>query len=129
HYLQLKREVATKNFLAKQTPLSGLLDRPPHAFYWHRILLANIDIANIRICGYAANDHPFDEKVRIALHQVSVDERSGVPFIGIADQVFRFALGIVQEFPLEARGEGCATTTPETRALHFLDDVERRHAE
>jgi len=69
----------------------------------------------------SADDHPFHQELRIAFHQVAVDERTRVALICIADQVFRLTLGVIQKFPLQTRRERRAAAAPEPGFLYFVD--------
>ena len=107
--------------------LAGLLDRPLHALDGHRILVADVDVAHVGVRREAADDHPFDEQLRVALHEIAVHERARVALVGVADEVLGLALGVEEELPLEAGREGRAAASPEAGVLHLLDHVHRLH--
>ena len=53
-----------------------------------RIFEADVDVALARADRIAREDHAFDQRVRIVLHQVAVDVSAGIAFVGVGDDVF-----------------------------------------
>src|SRR5262249_51338942 len=81
-----------------------------------------IDVGDLGADGVAADRAPFDQKVRVALHQRVIFERAGLALIGVAGDVARGNF-LVDELPLHpGRKAGTATPT-EARRLDHLDDL------
>src|SRR5262245_20300042 len=68
------------------------------------------------------NRHPFDQQMRIALHQDAILERSRLAFVGIAQQVCRFTGGAWNKTPLHPSRKPRAAAAPQSAGLHLFDD-------
>ncbi|OPY60894.1 MAG: hypothetical protein A4E62_03141 [Syntrophorhabdus sp. PtaU1.Bin002] len=77
--------------------------------------------------GTGGNRHAFNEKVRIVLHDLSVLECSGFPFIGITDQIGRFPRVLCQKAPLHACRESCSSAPPQVGLFYLGKDRFRLH--
>ena len=73
----------------------------------------------------AADDHAFEQRVRIALDLVAVHVSAGVALVGIADDVFLAGLGLRQKLPFVAGEITGAAASAQLRRLDLLDDVLR----
>jgi hypothetical protein len=67
-------------------------------------LAADIDVGDLRADGPAPDQAPFEQQVRVALHQHVIFERAGLAFVGVAGDVSRLGL-LVDELPLETGRE------------------------
>ena len=77
-----------------------------------RIFGTEIDEALRCPDGDGGDCHTLDQGEGVALHQHAVGEGAAIAFIGVADDVFLVALGVVNGFPFDARREaGTAATT------------------
>ena len=88
-------------------------------------LAANVDVGDRRANRIAADGAPFDQQVRVALHQHVVLERAGLALVGVAGDVLRLGRVLEDELPLQARREAGAAAAAQARRLHLLDDVVR----
>ena len=70
---------------------------------------------------YAADDHAFQQRVRIAFDLVAVHVRAGVAFVRVADDVFLVGRGLAQKLPLEAGEEARAAAPAQLGGLDLLD--------
>ena len=73
--------------VAEEAALSGVLDGFLEADDGQRVLGTDIDDGRGRSDGIGADEHAFDEVMRIALDDRAVHERAGVALVGVADQV------------------------------------------
>ena len=111
--------------LAQQTVLAGLFDGTIQAMYRQRILGAHIDDALGRAHHVAADDHAFQQGMRIALDLVAVHVGAGIAFVGIADDVLLVGNRLAQELPLVAGEEAGAAAPAQLGSLDLLDDALR----
>ena len=91
-------------------------------------LAADVDVGDLRADRVAADRAPFDQQVRIALHQQMVLERARLALVGVADDVARLGL-LVDELPLHAGREAGAAAAAQAGRLDQLDDLVGRLAE
>ena len=91
-------------------------------------LAANVDVPHrIRSDRVRRDDHPFEEKVRILLHDHAVLERARLGFVGVAEQPRRLRRVLRNEAPLHAGRESRAAAAAQFGVLHELGDLVRRH--
>ncbi len=76
-----------------------------------------------------ADDHPLDDQVRVALHEIAVDKGAGVALIGVADHVLGRVLGSAQKVPLPPGGKARAAAAPQAGLRHLGDHLLVRHAQ
>ncbi len=67
--------------------------------------------------------------MRVSFQNAPVHEGSGIPFVGIADDVFHISGSAPGETPFPSRGETRAPAAPQPRLFHFLDHLLRGHGE
>ena len=70
-----------------------------------RVFRAGVDIALGSADREGGDDHAFDQGKRIAFHQHAVGEGAGIAFIGIADDEFARAGGLIGGAPFDASGK------------------------
>ena len=75
--------------LTEVVVLVRLADRVLEPLAREHHLAAQVDEAVLRADRVRADDHPFDQRVRIDLHQLAVVERTRLPFVAVADDVAR----------------------------------------
>ena len=90
-------------------------------------LAADVDVGDLRADRVAGNRAPFDQQMRVALHQHVILERAGLALVGVAADVFRLRRVLEHELPLHAGREAGAAAAAEAGGLHLLDDVIRLH--
>ena len=69
----------------------------------------------------AADDHAFEQRVRIAFDLVAVHVGAGIAFVRIADDVLLVGDGLAQELPLQAGEESGAAAAAQLGGLDLLD--------
>ncbi len=113
---------AAEHVLAEVAARLGVGDRLGEALDGQRVLGAHVHVALVRADRVAADEHAFDDGVRVALEDGAVHERPGVALVGVADDVLLVALALIGELPLDARGEAGAAAAADARVGDLLDD-------
>src|SRR2546428_13390316 len=72
------------------------------------------------------DEHPLDERVRVALEQVAVLERPGLALVGVDDEVHGPRVVLRDERPLRPRREARTAEPAEVGLLDLLGDRRRR---
>jgi hypothetical protein len=93
------------------------------------VLAADIDVAGLGVDRVAADGAPFDELVRVELHQQAVLERARLGLVRVADQILGLVFPLGDEAPLQAGGEAGAAAPAQARLLHLVDDRVGLHLE
>ena len=80
-----------------------------------RILAADVEESLPGADGVGADQHAFEDGVRIAFQNGAVHVRAGRTFVGVANDVLQVALGLPGELPFLPGGEGrpAAAAEPE----------------
>ena len=121
HQLDIEAEAAAQDVVAEDAGLPRLLDGAVQAVHGQRIFGAHVNDAFGRAHHVAADDHAFEQAVRIAFDLVAVHVGAGVAFVGIADDVFAVGDGLAQELPFEAGEEARAAAAAQLGGLDLLD--------
>ena len=116
HQFDIEIESAAQNVASQQAVVARLLDGPIQAVHGQRILGAHVDDALGCARHVAADDHAFQQRVRIALDLVAVHVGAGIALVGIADDVFGRHRRLAQELPLECRWRYPAPPRPRSLA-------------
>ena len=113
-----------KDAAAQQAVLFRLLDRRLQPADRQRILRAHVNEALVRPHRVSRDGHAFQHAVRVALQHAAVHERAGIPFVGVANDVFLLAGRLGDRRPLEAgriaRAAAPAQPALDHRIQHFL---------
>ena len=117
----------TAHARAEPAALPHQRDGPPHHLDRQRILGADIDEPLAGAGREAGDDHAFDERERIALHQHPVGESAAVALVGIAADVFLPWRLIGHGFPFDGRRKRCPTPATQPRNLDLRNDGFARH--
>ena len=112
----------TKDVGAEQALLARLLDGDAHPLNGQGVFVADIDVGLARAGGTGSDQQPFDDEVRVALHDGAVHPGAGVTFIRVADEVLRRGRRRAQEVPLAADREVRAAASAHARVEHLFDD-------
>ncbi len=76
-----------------------------------------------RCAGHvAADDHSFQQRVRIAFNLVAIHVGAGIAFVGIADDVLWLCLRFGQKLPLIAGQVARASAAPQLGGFDLFDD-------
>ena len=84
-----ERPAAAENVVAQQPALFGLGDGVFEDFDGQRILVADVDESFAGADGVGADEHAFEDGVRIAFQHRAVHVGAGLAFVGVADDVFQ----------------------------------------
>ena len=125
HQFDIKLESATEDVLPEQSIFPRLFDGAIQAMHRQRILGAHIDDSFGRAHHVTADDHSFQQRVRVAFNFVAIHVGAGVAFVCIADDVLLFCFCLGQEFPLVASGISGSAAAAQFRGLDLLDDAGR----
>src|SRR5207245_314019 len=90
-------------------------------------LAAAVDEAVLRADGVGGTQHPFDERVRVDLHQLAVVERTRLPLVAVAHDVARLRRLLRDEAPLESGPHAGAAASTQSGRLDDLDHFLWRH--
>ena len=121
--LDVEFEPAAQNVFAKQAVFAGLFDGTVQVMHGQRVLGADINDALGGTHDVAADDHAFEQGVRIAFNLIAVHVGAGVAFVRVADDVLLVGLCLGEELPLVSREISGATATAQLRSLDLLNDV------
>ena len=114
HQFDVEVESAVENVRAQQAVLACLFDGPVEPAHRQRILGAHIDDAFGRAHHVGADDHAFQQRMRIALDLIAVHVGAGIALVGVADDVLGVGLGLGQKIPFVA-GQEPAPPRPRSR--------------
>ena len=90
-------------------------------------LAADVDVGDPGADGVAGDRAPFEQQVRIALHQHVVLERARLALVGVAADVLRLGRVLEDELPLQTGWKSGAAAAAKAGILHTLDHVTRLH--
>ena len=121
-YLYIEGEIRSEDLLSEEIVLAGLLDGLLGPFDREGILAADVDVTLLGAHGIPGQDHGFQKLMGIPFQDESVLEGSGLPLVGVADDILRRPRLLSRPFPLEARGKTGASAAPKTRGRDFVDD-------
>ena len=125
--IDIEIEALAKNILSKQAVGIGLVDRFLHGPKGPAIFVADIDIRFPGAGGVAGDDDPFQDLVRVLLHEDAVIESSRLALVGVDAKVNRPRMILGQEGPLDAARKPRAAPPAQSRFLDDFDDFLGRH--
>ena len=120
-------EPAAQDVLAQEAARISLLNSPVHDFDQVSILAANVDVALLGGDRQAGNQHPFNDAVRVVLHQQAVFAGARFAFVGVANHILQLGRLARHEAPLHPRREARAAPAAQSRFLHLVHNGLRRH--
>ncbi len=91
-------------------------------------LATHIDVGRIDLAGIGAQDHAFDQQVRVFHQEFSILTRTRFAFVGVARQVTRKHI-LGQERPLETGREPSTTASAQPGSLHHFHNFVRLFGE
>ena len=125
--MQVEGESGSQDVVSQKTHALSLCDGQLQPLYCKRIFGTHVDVAFVSLHGIGCDQHTFDHLVRDTLHNGTVHECTGIPFVAVAyDVAFFFLLG-GNLFPLGSCPESAAAATSEIRFINFVYDVIRLH--
>ena len=83
-------EARAENVLAEKSARVGLVDRALEHVLHVEELAADVDVGDLRADRVAGDRAPFDQQVRIALHQQVILEGARLALVGVAGDVLGF---------------------------------------
>ena len=95
-------KAAAQDVVAQQAVFFGLRDGFLKPVNRQRVLGANVDDPVRGAHQKAADDHSFEQRMRIALDLIAVHVGAGVALIRVADNELPPGPGLAQELPLQA---------------------------
>ena len=122
HQADIEAEAAAHDVVPEQAVDTGLIDGAAQAMDGQRVFGAHVDDAFGCAGDVSADDHAFQQGVRIAFDLVAVHVSAGIAFVRVADDVLLFAFGFAQELPLEAGEESGAAAAAQLGGFDLLDD-------
>ena len=120
-------EAPSLNVLAKPAALVRFGHRSSEAFGRPEVLAANIDVGFVAPNRVSGDDHAFEQRVRIALEDVSILEGSRFSLVGIDDEIPGLQAGFRDEGPFSAGWKPRAAQTAEVGPRDLVDDLRGRH--
>ena len=121
HQLDVEVEATIEDVVAEQAVFACLLDGAVEAAHGQRIFGADVDDSFCGAHHVCADDHAFEQGVRVAFDLVAVHVGAGVAFVGVADDVFDVGLGFGEEVPLVTGEEARATAATKAGCFDLLD--------
>src|SRR5208283_3736642 len=125
HEFDVELEPAAQDVVAQNAVFPRLFDRAVQPVDAESLLKTDIDDAFRRAHHVSADDHAFDQGMRIALDFIPVHVRAGIPLVRVADDVLLVGLGLGHEFPLIPCEISCAAASTQLGSLDLLEDVLR----
>src|SRR5208282_2422861 len=125
HEFDVELEPAAQDVVAQNAVFPRLLDRAVQPVDGQGILRADIDDAFRRAHHVSADDHAFDQRVRIAFDFIAIHVRAGIALVGVTDDVLLVGLGLGHEFPLISREISSAAPSTQLGSLDLFEDVLR----
>src|ERR1051325_4370131 len=110
---------AAEDVLPKEAVSSRFVDRVLHAMRAERVFTANVEESTLTSCREPSDRHRLDDREGIAVEQHAILERTGLGFVGVADQIVWARRLLGDGIPLAARRKGSATAPHELR----VDDL------
>ncbi len=85
--LEVEVKARTQDVFSQEAALAALGDGQREPLDCQRVLRPAVDVALVRAYCPGANDHSFDDRVRIAFQHAPVHEGSGVALVRVAQEV------------------------------------------
>ena len=125
--LYVEVEFRSEDVVSQQAVLPCLGDGGLRAPDRQGIFGPDIEISMGRAHGVGGDGHPLDDGMRVRFEYAAVHVGPGVPFVAIADEVFRGLFLRPADLPFSSRRETGASPPSQPRLLDFLDHVFRFH--
>ena len=117
-----------QDVLAQVAGRVALVDRRLQPLVAERIFVAQIDVGRRGPGGVAAEDDPFEDLMRIVLHQDAIVERARLALVGVDAHVDRAGMVLGQEGPFQPGGKAGPAAAAELAGLDHFDDSAGRHS-
>ena len=117
----VERPGCAENVLAQQAAFFGLVDCILKDFDGQRVLIADVDETFGGADRIRADEHSFQNGVRIAFQHGAVHIGAWLSFVGVADHVFLVGGSLPGKTPFLSRGKRGATAAPKPRLCNRVD--------
>ncbi len=126
-HFKIEAEVCAQNVFTEQTKAARLFHRQVHCAHGDGVLSAAVNVALPRSNRVRGNNHPLNDRVRVAFEHAAIHESTRITLICVADDILDVAGSLSGKAPLEAGGEARAASSAQLGIQNFLDDVFRAH--
>ena len=127
--INVEREIGPLDVLAEQVVRVALLDRPVERAVRAAEFITQVDVRRRRADGVRRDHDPFQELMRIVLHQDAIVERARLALVAVHAEVKGARMVLGQEGPFDARRKAGAAAAAQPRILDHLCDVVRGHSQ
>jgi ferredoxin len=110
--LDVEIEPASQDVGSQQAIVAGLTDGNAQPLDSQRILVADVHVPAAGADRVSADDHAFQDRMRIGLDNAAVHEGPRIAFIRVAHDVLGFSPRLAPALPLAARGKPRAPAIP-----------------
>ena len=125
--VRVEIEPAALNILAQIATLIRFRDGALHALDLVAVFAADVDVALVGIHREAADQHAFEQRMRVVLHQQAIFAGAGLALVRIHDDVLGFGRVARHKTPLHAGRKARAAAPAQGRSLHFVNDLRGGH--
>ena len=116
-------EAAAQDVFAKEACFPGFGQSGFKALVAFENFAVNIVVTGTRTHGIAADDHAFNQGMRIETDDIAVFEGTGFAFVGVADDVFFAGEGTGHEAPFQAGREAGTAAPAQAGSFDFGNHV------
>ena len=120
---QIKAEIAAHDVVAEKTGGARLGQSQLEALVAFKNLAVDIIVARFCAHGVAGNNHAFNQRVRIEIHNVAVFKRARFALVGVAHHIFGTGERARHKAPFQAGGKARTAPAAQTGCFHFGDHI------
>ena len=124
----LKLKSVPRIFSPSSPAARRLADRPLDALDGQRVFGPDVEEAGLGADGVAADQHPLQDGVRVALQDAAVHVGARVALVAVADDEVLVGLRLAGQLPLQPDREACAAPAAQAGRLQLVDHLLGRHA-
>ena len=117
-----------QHILAQIVLRTGFFDGGDQNFRALRHFATDVNVGGLGADGITGDDHPFDQLVRVIVHQLPVFEGPRLGLVSVADQINRLAGAFGKETPFQSTGETSAAPTADFAVLDLIYNFFRLQA-
>ena len=126
--VQLEAESAAQNVVAQIAGSTGFFEGRFKALVGVENFAVDVVVAHADAHGISRDDHAFDHRVGVVLHDVAVFASARLAFVGVAHQILLTGELAGHEAPLQARGETRTAATTQAGLFDRGDHLVLGHA-
>ena len=120
-------EAAALDVLSKPAIGVRFLHRATEALSRPEVFAPNVHVRLVAADRIGSDDHAFDQRVGVALENVSVLECARFSLVPVDDEILGFRTALGDEGPLSRGWESRAAQTAQVCAGHLVDDLSGCH--